>query len=69
MISPPKLSEDQKKKEKVFTALWDYIRPEFVGFSSADWPFFVWSSSAQISMGGRVPLQFKQFKYSLYNYS
>ena len=44
----PKSSEDQKK---VFTAFWDHIRPEFVGFICADRPFFVWLSRAQISMG------------------
>ena len=33
--------------------MWDYIRPDFAEFIRADRPFFVWSSSAQISMGGR----------------
>ena len=64
VIPFPKLNEDQKKafvenwrirwrpkKKKVFTAIWDYIWPEFVGFIRAGWLFFVWSSSAQISMG------------------
>ena len=54
VTSSPKLSEDQKKKKKkIFTAIWDYIRPEFVGFNRADRPFFVWFSISQISMGGR----------------
>ena len=43
-------------KKKVFTAIWDYIRPEFVGFIRAGWLLFVSSSSAQISMGGRLNL-------------
>ena len=33
--------------------MWDQIRPEFMGFIRADKPFFVWTTSAQISMGGR----------------
>ena len=51
VILSSKSSEDQKKKE-VFTAIWDYVRPEFVEFICADRPIFVWSSSAPISMGG-----------------
>ena len=43
-----------KKKKKVFTAIWDYIRPKFVGFIRAGWLLFVSSSSAQTSMGGRL---------------
>ena len=43
-------------KKKVFTAIWDYIRPEFVGFIRAGWLLFVSSSSAQISMRGRLNL-------------
>ena len=46
-----KSGEDQKK---VFTAIWDYIWPEFVGFMRAGWLLIVSSSSAQISMGGRL---------------
>ena len=49
-----KSSEDQNKK--VFTAIWDYIPPEFVGFICAGWLLTVSSSSAQISMGGRLNL-------------
>ena len=45
-----------KKRKKVFTAIWDYIRPEFVGFIRASWLLIVSSSSAQISMGGRLNL-------------
>ena len=37
-------------------AIWDYIRPEFVRFIHVGWLFFVWSSSAQISMGGHLNL-------------
>ena len=44
-----KSSEDPKKK--LFSAIWNYIQPEFVGFIDADMPFSVWSSSTQISMG------------------
>ena len=44
------------KKKKIFTAIWDYIRPEFVGFIRAGWLLFVSSSSAQISIGGRLNL-------------
>ena len=32
-------------------AIWDDIRPEFVRLIHAGWLFFVWLSSAQISMG------------------
>ena len=49
----PKLRE-VKKNKKVFTAIWDYIRLEFVGFIRAGWLLIVSSSSAQISMGGRL---------------
>ena len=42
-----------KTKKKVFTAIWNYILPEFGEFTRADRPLFVWLSSAQISMGGR----------------
>ena len=45
-----------KQKKKVFTAIWDYIRPEFVGYIRAGWLLIVSSSSAQISMGGRLNL-------------
>ena len=45
-----------KTKKKVFTAIWDYIRPKFVGFIRAGWLLIVSSSSAQISMGGRLNL-------------
>ena len=45
-----------KTKKKVFTAIWDYIRPEFVGFIRAGWLLIVSSSSAQISMGGCLNL-------------
>ena len=31
----------QKPKKKVFTAIWDYIRPKFVEIIRADRPFFV----------------------------
>ena len=64
VLLSPKSDEDQKKK--VFTAIWHYIRPELVGFICANRHFFVWSSSAKISMGGpwlsmgdASPLQFK----------
>ena len=50
----PKSGEDQKKK--VFTTIWDYIRPEFVGCIIAAWLLIVSSSSAQISMGERLSL-------------
>ena len=43
-------------KKKVFTTIWDYIRPEFVGFIRAGWLLIVSSSSAQISIGGRLNL-------------
>ena len=43
-----------KTKKRVFTAIWDYIRPDFVEFIRADRQFFVWSSSAEISMGERI---------------
>ena len=43
-----------KKKEKVFTAILDYIRPKFVRFIRDDWFLFISSSSAQIAMGGRL---------------
>ena len=46
----------RRPKKKVFTAIWDYIRPEFVGFIRAGWLLIVSSSSAQISMGGRLNL-------------
>ena len=36
--------------------MWDYIRPEFVRFIRAGWLLIVSSSSAQISMGGRLNL-------------
>ena len=44
------------KKKKVFTATWDYIRLEFVGFIRAGWLVIVSSSSAQILVGGRLNL-------------
>ena len=43
-----------KTKKKVFPAIWDYILPEFVGFIRAGWPLIVSSSSAQVSIGGRL---------------
>ena len=43
-------------KKKVFTAIWDYIRPELVGFIRAGLFLIVSSCSAQISMGGRLNL-------------
>ena len=43
-----------KAKKNGFIAIWDYIRPEFEGLIRADKPFFVWPSSAQISVGARV---------------
>ena len=49
----PKIKGRQKK---VFTAIWDYNRPELVGFIRAGWFFFVSSSSAQILVGGRLNL-------------
>ena len=45
-----------KTKKKVFTAIWDYIRPEFVRFIRAAWLLIVLSFSAQISMSGRLNL-------------
>ena len=45
-----------KTKKKVFIADWKHTRPEFVGFIRANWLLFVCSSSAQISMGGRLNL-------------
>ena len=45
-----------KTKKKVFTVIWDYIRPEFVGFIRASWLLIVSSSSARVSMGGRLNL-------------
>ena len=41
------LQNQVKTKKKVFTAIWDYIRQEFVGFIRAGWLLFVSSSSAQ----------------------
>ena len=43
-------------QKKVFIAIWDYIRSEFVGFIRAGWLLIVSSSIAQISMGGRLNL-------------
>ena len=40
-----------KTKKKVFTAIWDLIRPKFAGFIRAARPFFVCSTNAQTSMG------------------
>ena len=37
-VKTKKRSEDQKK---VFTAIWNCIRPEFVGFIRADRPFII----------------------------
>ena len=46
----------KKNEKKVFSEIWDNIRPEFVGFiCGAGWLLFA-SSSAQISMGGRLNL-------------
>ena len=33
------ISREDPRKKKVFTAIWDYIRPEFVRFVRADRPF------------------------------
>ena len=41
----PKSGEDQKK-----ISFLDHIWPEFVGFICSGWLYFVWSSSAQISI-------------------
>ena len=41
------------KTKKRLTAIWHYIRPELVGFIRANVHFFVWSSSVEISIGGR----------------
>ena len=51
MFFPRNQVKTKKKqtKNKVFTAIWD-------NFIRAGWLFFVWSSSAQISMGGRLNL-------------
>ena len=46
----------KKKRKKVFTAIWDYLLPEFVGFIRAGWLLIVSSSSAKISMGGPLNL-------------
>ena len=63
VVFAPKLGEDQKKErsspqiwsvfhsKSIFPTISNYNRPEFVGFIHAGWLFFVWSSSAQISMG------------------
>ena len=51
-----KTKKDLRQKLKVFTAIWDYIWPEFVGFICVGWIFLVWLSSAQISMGGSLNL-------------
>ena len=45
-----------KTKKKVFTAIWDHIRPEFIGFIRVGWLLIVSSSSAQISMSERLNL-------------
>ena len=47
-------NQAKTNKKKVFTAIWDYIRPEFVKFIRAGRLFFVRTSSAQ--MGGRLNL-------------
>ena len=52
----PEIKWRSKKKAKVFTAIWNYIRPEFVGFIRAGRLLIVSSSSAEISMGGRLNL-------------
>ena len=62
VIPSPKLNEDQKKvfaeNWSVFSSKSIYPRnlrlysAEFVSFIHAGWLFFVWSSSAQISMEG-----------------
>ena len=63
VIPSPKLNEDQIKKKlfadiwsvspskSTLPAIWYCVRPKFVGFIHTGWLFFVWSSSAQISMG------------------
>ena len=43
-----------KTKKKVFNAIWDYFRPEFVEFIRAGWLLLVSSSSVQTSMGERL---------------
>ena len=63
-----------KTKKKVFSENWSVLTPklgedrtqkkiflQFEGFIRAGWLFFVWSSSAQISMGGRY-LAVKQIR-------
>ena len=66
VIPSSKSNEYQKKgfrrKLKFFfpeieaNAIWDYIQPEFVRFIRAGWLLIVSSSSAQISLGGRLNL-------------
>ena len=60
-VLPPKIEVffpriQMKTKKKVFTAIWDYIQPEFLGFIRAGWFLIVSLFSAQISMGGRLNL-------------
>ena len=45
-----------RPQKQVFASVWDYIRPEFLEFIRVGWPFFVWLSSVQISLGGRLNL-------------
>ena len=61
VIPPPQLKyffpeTRWRPKKMVFTAIWDYIRPQFGEFIRAGWLLIVSSSSAQISMGGRLNL-------------
>ena len=49
----PKSGEDQKK---IFTQFATIFGRKFVGSFNPGWLFFLWSSSAQLSMGGRLNL-------------
>ena len=50
-------------KKKVFTAIWNYIRLEFVGFIRAGWLLIGSSSSAQISMDDRLNLNVETINF------
>ena len=50
----PKSGEDQKKKSLPQFAT--IFGKKFAGSCSPGWIFFLWSSSAQLSMGGRLNL-------------
>ena len=41
VLFSPKSGEDQKKRKKVFTAIWHYIRSELGGFVRANRHFFL----------------------------